>query len=65
MDNYPKEGIKPLCGNAWLWQHQNDHSREEIEDLSIVVGIDGRKLPPVHAGEKRGKVKKNIKELTC
>jgi len=64
MDNYPKEGIKPLCGAEWMYQHRHDHTPEEIGDLSIVVGIDGRKLPPVSAGEKRGKVKKNIKELS-
>lgn len=52
---------EPIGGWAWLRQHQDDYTHQEIESLAIVVGIDGRNLPPVPANTKRGIIKTIVK----
>jgi hypothetical protein len=52
---------EPIGGWEWLRQHQHDYTHQEIEGLSIVVGIDGHNLPPVPASTKRGTIKTIVK----
>jgi len=53
----------PLCGDEWLMLHQLDHSREEIEALTIEIACDNKWLPPVSVGDKKGMVKVLVKKL--
>ena len=52
---------KPLCGNAWLEKHINDHSHEEIEALGIEIDVGGKRLGTFQGGTKRGTVRDLIK----
>lgn len=53
----------PLCGWAWLMAHQEDHTQEEMETLSIDITCSDRRLLRVVAGGyKRGAVKKVMRE---
>jgi hypothetical protein len=60
MVDYPKTGIKPLCGSEWLREHLYDHTHEEIESLTIQVSMGGFRLSAIKAGN--GKAKK-LKEI--
>ena len=53
----------PLCGNEWLMFHFLDHSREEIEALTIEIACDNKWQPPVSVADKRGKVKAVVRRL--
>ena len=71
---YEKHGIKPpkveqkkppkvpLCGAEWLAAHLKDHTIEEIEALGIQVSADGKKVAEIKAGEKKGTIKRRIRE---
>lgn len=52
---------EPIGGWEWLHRHLHDHTHQEIESLSIVVGIDGKNLPPLRADSKRGTIKTIVK----
>lgn len=54
-------GREPIGGIAWLDQHRHDYTHEEIEALTIQVGVDGRQLPPLPASTKRGTIKTIVK----
>lgn len=58
-----RTATEPLCGWAWVVQHRNDHTFEEIESLSIQLSFDGKALPEVRAGNGKGIVKDIVKEL--
>lgn len=57
---YPKPGMKPLCGSEWLREHLRDHTHTEIEALTIELSIDGLGFIPL-APEDFKKIKR-IKE---
>lgn len=48
----------PLCGEAWLGAHLEDHTVEEIEALTIGISCGNRRLAPVSLASKKGTVKK-------
>ena len=52
----------PLCGAEWLAAHLKDHTIEEIEALGIQVSADGKKAAEIKAGEKKGTIKRRIRE---
>ena len=51
-----------LCGEEWLCQHQKDYTPEEIGALTIEVAYDDRQLLPVSLADKRGVLKKVLRE---
>ena len=56
---------EPICGWKWFGRHRHDHTRQEIESLSIVLSCDGRKLPPIsHQKKNRGLVKELVKSYS-
>lgn len=54
---------EPICGSDWLREHLFDHTHPEIEALSIEIGYNGRRLPPVSSADKRGAVKTIVRGL--
>jgi len=56
---------EPIGGWDWLREQQLDHTHAEIEALSIVIGADGRMLPPVSSHDKRGVVKTIVRGIIC
>jgi len=53
----------PLCGEDWLYRHLRDYTPEEIGALAIEVACGDTWLPPVSLSDKKGKLRKIIKEL--
>ena len=52
----------PLCGKEWLAVHLKDHTIEEIEALGIQISVDGKQVAEIKAGEKKGTIKRLIRE---
>lgn len=56
-------GSIPLCGWEWLETHRRDHTQEEADALAIEITYDGKQLPLVSVGDKRGAVKAIIRNV--
>lgn len=63
IDGHERRNIEPMGGWAWLQEHRHDHTHAGIDALSIVVGADGRMLPPVNSTDKKGAVKTIVRGL--
>jgi len=63
IDGHERTNIEPIGGWDWLREHKQDHTHAGIEALSIVIGAEGRMLPPVSSHDKRGVVKTIVRGL--
>ena len=52
----------PLCGEDWLRAHLTDYTPEEIGALTIEIGCDSKRLSMVSVADKRGTVKKILRQ---
>lgn len=48
---------EPICGWPWYRKHQNDHTQQEIESLTITIAVDGTQLTIPNKREAKGMVK--------
>jgi hypothetical protein len=53
----------PLCGEDWLKEHLTDHTPDEIAAQTIEIACDGKWVPPVSLGDKKGAVKALVRGL--
>lgn len=47
---------QPLCGQRWLDRHAHDHTRLEVEELRIVVVVDGKRTYKADSVTKCGTI---------
>jgi len=52
---------QPLCGQRWLDKHAHDHTHREIEELGIVVVVDGKRTYKADSFTRSGTVRQLTK----
>jgi len=52
---------KPLCGTEWLKKHMNDHSHEEIENLTMEVTHNDKRIFTAQGGTRGSDIREIMK----